>query len=119
LEKHLLKKSKVEDVGVLRCCIISANDEHIEWIDAKEFSLAGLASEIGVDIDHEVKAKVTFEVVQEPCLFCGRPTSGDKLCERCHVVVCDGCAKTDLIGRYCSSCFYKKEIEQLESKFLP
>jgi len=119
LERRLLKKPKVEEVGVLRCCVLSIDEETKEWIEAREFNLAGLANEIGVDIDHEVKVKVTFEVVQEPCLFCGRLTSGDKLCEHCHVVLCDECAKTDLTGRYCPSCYYKREIEQLESGFLP
>lgn len=115
METQTVKKSKIEDVGVLRWCALIMDDEHLEWIDAREFSLAGLASEIGVDVASEVKVKVVLEVVQEPCLYCGRITSGEKLCQRCHAVVCDECSKMYMTARYCPPCFNKKENQEPES----
>jgi hypothetical protein len=62
-------KSKVETTGILRYNIICVNDKIIEFVDLKGANLAELAKEIGVDINHNVKAKISMEVVLEQCLF--------------------------------------------------
>jgi len=102
------KKNKISITGILSYNILKIDNSMIEWIDAKEFSLAALAKLIGIDEDHEVKTRITLEVVQEPCELCGKPTTGDKLCTQCAKLICDECAKTDATGRYCPTCFNLK-----------
>lgn len=86
-------KVKVEDTGVFSLNAVVVNETIYEWIDAEEFSLAELAKQIGIDLDHKVKVKIVLQVVLEPCLYCGKPATGQQLCDRCHAVVCDACAK--------------------------
>lgn len=102
------KKQKVSAIGILTYNILKVNDHMIEWLDAEDFSLAALGKLIGIDEDHKVKVRITLEIVQEPCELCGKLTTGDKLCEKCGRVICDECAKTDLTGRYCPTCFNLK-----------
>jgi len=102
------KNQKISAIGTLHYNIIKIDDEVIEWLDAKEFSLAALGKIIGVDEEHEVKARITFEIVQEPCEICGKITTGDKLCDECAKIICDKCAKTNAAGRYCPTCFNLK-----------
>jgi formylmethanofuran dehydrogenase subunit E len=66
---------------------------------------AYLAESIGIDENHTVKAKITLEVVEEPCGLCGELATGDQICQKCGKLVCDKCAKTDSSGRYCPKCF--------------
>ena len=101
-------KNKITVVGTLTHNLMTVNDHTLEWVDAKEFDLASIAKLIGVDEHHNVKAKVTLELVEEPCEFCGKSTTGNKLCEQCGKLVCDTCAKTDPTGRYCPACFNAK-----------
>lgn len=102
------KNNKIVAIGVFTRNTMMINDHAVEWIDAKDFCLADLAKIIGIDEDHKVKAKITLEVVEEPCEICGKPTTGDKLCRECGKLVCDVCSKTDLTGRYCPFCFGAK-----------
>lgn len=102
------KKQKISAVGTISYNILRIDDNIIEWIDAAEFSLAALAKLIGIGDDQKVKAKITLEIVQEPCEICGKVTTGDKLCVKCAKLVCDECAKTDATGRYCPICFEMK-----------
>jgi hypothetical protein len=111
-----MAKAKSEATGVLSHNLIVIDDTTHEWIDSEDFSFAELAREIGVNINHKVKAKVTFEVVLEPCLFCGQPTVGSNLCEECQVIVCESCIKTSKGRRLCPKCFNK---ENKTSETLP
>jgi len=99
------KRKKISAVGVLGCNLIVIDDCAIEWLDAKEFNLATLAKTIGIDIEHKAKARITIEITEEHCEICGKPTTGNKLCEQCGELICDECAKTDATGRYCPICF--------------
>ena len=79
-------------------------DAH-EWIDAKEFSLATLAKQIGLTPDTPVRLKVTLQLIDEHCEFCGELTTSDHLCDQCFTTVCDKCAKKDAAGsRFCPNC---------------
>jgi hypothetical protein len=98
-------KRMVSSTGVMQINMISINDTVIEWLDADTFHLADLANAIGIDRDHQAKAKVTIEIVKGPCEVCGKNiTTGDKLCDKCGKMICTECAKTDLTGTYCSKC---------------
>jgi formylmethanofuran dehydrogenase subunit E len=108
------KSNRITAIGILTYNTIMINDEAIEWIDAKEFSLATLAQALGIYANHKVKAKITIEVVEEPCELCGKPTTGDKICEKCGKIVCDNCAKTDLEDRYCPFCFNLVKQPEIE-----
>ncbi|MBS7281305.1 MAG: hypothetical protein KIH09_15925 [Candidatus Freyarchaeota archaeon] len=105
------KKQKISAIGTLSHNIVRIDDNMIEWIDAAEFSLAALAKLIGIGDNQKVKAKITLEIVQEPCEICGKITTGDKLCTNCAKLVCDECAKTDVTGRYCPICFETKSLK--------
>lgn len=102
------KKNKISVVGILTHNLMVINDHTVEWVDAKEFSLASIAKVIGVNEENKVKARLTLEVVEEPCEICHALTAGDKLCNKCEKLVCDVCAKTDPTGRYCPLCFDAK-----------
>lgn len=105
-------KKKISATGILTSNIVVINDHTIEWLDAKEFSLAMLAKGIGIDNEHKTKATVTIEIVEEPCAFCGNLTSGDKICQNCGKIICNECAGTEDVERYCSICQVLKEQKQ-------
>jgi hypothetical protein len=113
--ERLYMKSKVETTGILRYNIICVNDKIIEFVDLKGANLAELAKEIGVDINHNVKAKISMEVVLEQCLFCGRITAGTDLCEECNEIVCNDCAKNYKQMRLCPLCYNKKQEQESTS----
>jgi len=99
------KKRKICATAILSCNLISINGTTIQWVDAKDFNLADLVKTIGIDNDHKAKALITIEIVEQPCEICGKPTSGDKLCDKCDKLICDSCATTDATGRFCPICF--------------
>jgi hypothetical protein len=70
---------------------------------------AYLAESIGIDENHTVKAKITLEVVEEPCEVCGKLATGDQICQICGKLVCDKCARIDSRGRCCPKCFGRME----------
>jgi formylmethanofuran dehydrogenase subunit E len=108
------KKKKISATGIFSCNIMVIDDATLQWIDAKEFSLADLAKAIGIDHEHKAKATITIEIVEQPCELCGKITTGDKICENCGKLVCDGCAKTDSNGnRYCPICFDLKTLQNI------
>jgi hypothetical protein len=99
------RNKMVSSTGVMQINVISIDDTVIEWLDADTFHLADLANAIGIDIDHQAKAKVTIEIVKGLCEVCGKNiTTGDKLCDKCGKMICTECAKTDLTGTYCPTC---------------
>jgi hypothetical protein len=102
------RSNKISAIGIFMHNTIIINDHTIEWVDTKEFNLADFAKIIGIYENHTVKAKITLEIVEEPCELCKKPTTGDKICRNCGKVVCDDCAKTDLGDRYCPFCFNLK-----------
>jgi hypothetical protein len=99
------KKSKVSITGIFRQGLVGVDVGTSRAIDP-----AYLAESIGIDENHVVKAKITLEVVEEPCEICRKLTTGDHICQKCGKLVCDECAKTNSTGRYCPRCF-----DQLES----
>jgi formylmethanofuran dehydrogenase subunit E len=108
------KKKKISATGIFSCNIMVIDDTTLQWIDAKEFNLADLAKAIGIDHEHKAKATITIEIVEQPCELCGKITTGDKICENCGKLVCDGCAKTDSNGnRYCPICFDLKTLQNI------
>lgn len=103
------KPRRICAIGIFSRNLMVIDDQTLVWIDAKDFNLADLAKLIGIDEYRKVKAKITLEIVEEPCEVCGKLTSGDKLCEKCGKVICDRCAKTDIASRYCQICFRLKD----------
>jgi hypothetical protein len=77
----------------------------IDLSTSKRVDSFALARGIGIDEKHTVKAKITIEVVKEPCEFCRTPATGYQICQKCGKAVCDKCAKTDSGERYCPTCF--------------
>ena len=108
----LSKKKKIAATGILTCNLIVINDHTIEWLEAKDFNLAALANGVGINREHKVKATITLELVEEPCIICGKPTTGDKICQNCGKPICDECAKTEQPERYCPACQVLKELNQ-------
>lgn len=106
------EKKKIRATGILTSNMVVINDHTIEWLDAKDFSLAALAKSIGIDSEHKAKATITIEIVEEPCAFCGNMTTGDKICQNCGKVVCDKCAATEELERCCSICQILKQPNQ-------
>jgi rRNA maturation endonuclease Nob1 len=98
------KKKKITATGILTCNLIVINDHTVEWLEAGDFSLTTLARSIGIDHEHKAKATITIELVEEPCILCGKPVAGDKICQNCGKPICDECAKTDQQERYCPVC---------------
>lgn len=98
------KKNKISAISVLRINLIVVDDHSLEWLEAKDFNIAALAKAIGIDVEHKAKAKITVEIIEEPCKICGKMTKGDSLCERCDEVICDQCAKANPKGKYCPIC---------------
>lgn len=103
------KKKEVSITGIFRHDLAGIDVYTSKWVDPDY-----LAKSIGIDKNHMVKAKITLEVVEEPCEFCGKSTTGEKICQKCGKLVCDKCAKIDHKGRYCPICFDKiKSLSKL------
>jgi hypothetical protein len=98
------KCKKITAIGTFMRNVIMIDDLAVEWIDAKEFNTADLAKILGLDEDRKIKARITFEVVNDQCKECHQPASGDQLCDICGEPICDTCAVIDATGRYCSIC---------------
>jgi len=96
---------KISAIGTFTRNVIMIDDLAVEWIDAKEFNPADLAKLVGLDEEHKIRAKITFEVIDDQCRVCGKPTPGDKLCDTCGEPICDTCAINDATGRYCPTCY--------------
>jgi len=94
------KKSSVCITGIFRQGLVGVDIHTSRCVDP-----AHLAKSIGIDENHIVKAKITLEIVEEPCEICGELATGDQICQKCGKPVCDKCAKTDSGGRYCPKCF--------------
>jgi rRNA maturation endonuclease Nob1 len=105
------KNKKIQATGILTLNIISVDNSMLEWLDSTDFNLAALAKGIGIDHDHKVKATITIGLVEEPCMICGKPTPGDKICQNCGKPICDECAKTES-ERYCPICQVLKQSSQ-------
>ncbi len=90
----------VSVIGIFKSDLTGVNVQTYELID-----IAFLARSIGIQENRKVKAKLTLEVVEEPCELCEKPATGDQLCQKCGKIVCDECAKADPTGRYCPACF--------------
>jgi hypothetical protein len=103
------EKKKICATGVFTINVVAVNDNSFEWLDAVDFDLPSVAKGIGVDIGHKVKATITMELVEEPCMICGKPTTGDKICQNCGKVICDECAKTEGPNRFCPICQVLKQ----------
>jgi hypothetical protein len=108
----LHEKKKITATGILRCNLIVIDDHTIEWLEAQDFNLAALASGVGINTEHKAKATITLELVEEPCIICGKPTTGDKICQNCGKPICDQCAKTEEPERYCPICQVLKQTNQ-------
>jgi len=106
------KKKKITATGIFTCNLIIINDHTVEWLEAKDFNLAALSKGIGVNHEHSVKATITLELVEEPCIICGKLTTGDMICQNCGKPVCDECAKTETAERYCPVCQVLKQPSQ-------
>jgi len=97
-------KKKISATGTFRLNVIVVDDSSLEWLDAMDFNLPALAKGIGIDIDRKVRATITLELTEEPCVICGKPTAGDKICQNCGKPICDVCAETEEPERYCPIC---------------
>jgi hypothetical protein len=100
------KKNQISIIGIFRHGLVGVDADTSKSVDP-----AYLAESIGIDKNHMVKARITLEIVREPCELCGEPATGDQICQKCGKLVCDKCAKIDSKGRYCPKCF--DEIESL------
>jgi hypothetical protein len=98
------KKSQVSVTGIFRHGLVGVDSGTSRLIDP-----VYLAQSIGIDENNIVKAKITLEVVEEPCELCGEPATGDQICQKCGKLVCDKCAIRDSKGRYCPTCFDRIE----------
>lgn len=85
------KKKTINGIGIFTLHLTTVDGWVVRWIDRK------------------AKAKITLELVEEPCALCGKLTTGDKLCAKCEKIICDECAKVDGEDRYCPDCFKKKK----------
>lgn len=106
------KKKKIAATGILTSNLIVMNEHTIEWLQATDFNLMALANGVGINHEHKVKATITIELVEEPCMICGKPTAGDKICQNCGKPICDECAKTEEPERYCPVCQVIKQQNQ-------
>jgi len=100
------KKSQVCVTGIFKLGLVGL-DAHT----SKLVNPAQLAESIGIEENHAVKAKITLEIVEGPCEFCGELATGHQICQKCGKLVCDKCAKNDSNGRYCPKCF--REMQSL------
>jgi rRNA maturation endonuclease Nob1 len=103
------KRKRVQVTGILTLGLIAIDDYVIEWINAADFNLPAIAKGIGIDYEHKVKATINIELVEEPCIICGKPVPGDKICQNCGRPICDTCAKTEGQERYCPICQLLKQ----------
>jgi hypothetical protein len=106
------ERKKICATGVFTINVVAVNDNSFEWLDAIDFNLPAVAKGIGADIGHKVKATITMELVEEPCIICGKPITGDKICQNCGKVICDECAKIEESQRYCPICQVLKQPAQ-------
>jgi hypothetical protein len=98
------KKNHVSITGIFRCGLVGVDSDTSRLVDP-----VYLAQSIGIDENNVVKARITLEVVEEPCEICGKLATGDQICQKCGKLVCDKCAKKDSKGRYCPACFDRIE----------
>jgi hypothetical protein len=103
------KKKKISATGIFTCNIIVINGDTVEWLEAEDFNLPALVKSMGIDQEHKVRATINLELVEEPCIMCGKPTTGDKICQNCGKPICDECAETDNPERYCPVCKILKQ----------
>ena len=101
------KKSKVTVTGIFRHDLAGVDLRTCKWVD-----IDGIAKEVGIDKNHMVKARITLEVIEEPCELCGKPATGHQVCQRCGKLVCDECARKYLARRYCPACFDKMNLHE-------
>lgn len=106
------KKMRIQATGILTLNVILVNNNSLEWLDAVDFNLPALAKGIGIDHGHKIKATITIDLVEEPCIICGNLTNGDKICQNCGKPICDVCAKTEELERYCPICQVLKQPNQ-------
>lgn len=67
------KKKKIQATGILTVNTIAIDNSAIEWLAAEDFDLPAVAKGIGVDRDHKVKATISIELTEEPCILCENP----------------------------------------------
>jgi len=106
------KRTRVQATGILTLDLIAVDDNVIEWINAADFNLPAIAKGIGIDHEHKVKATINIELVEEPCIICGKPVAGNKICQNCGRPICDTCAKTESQERYCPICQLLKQQQE-------
>lgn len=106
-------KRIVQATGILTLNLIAIDDNVIEWLNAADFDLPAMAKGLGVDYEHKVRATINIELVEEPCIICGTPVSGDKICQNCGRPICDNCAETEWLERYCPICRVVKQPCQM------
>jgi len=105
------KGRTISAVGTFTQNVTLIDGDAHEWIDAKEFTLAALAKQIGLTLDNPVRLKVTLEIAEEHCEFCGNLTTSDRLCCHCYTTVCDSCRKKDAQNRrLCPNCAKLHEL---------
>lgn len=103
------KRKESSATGILRRDLNGFDPSTSKWIDPEN-----VARGVGIDEDHVVKARLTLEVVEEPCELCGKRAFGDQICQKCGKVLCDGCARTVGNKRYCPACFVEvKKLSKL------
>jgi len=80
-----------------------------------------LAKTLGLTPDNPVRLKITLEMVDERCEFCGKVTTSYRLYDKCFATVCDNCAKRDAGGRrLCPTCAeLEKQAQTLRSEPFP
>lgn len=99
------KGKSISAIGTFLENITMVDGEAHEWIDAKEFNLATLAKTIGVNAHKPVRLKITLEILDERCEFCGKLITSDQLCDKCCTAVCNTCTKETPDGdRLCPNC---------------
>ncbi|RJS76996.1 hypothetical protein CW667_04585 [Candidatus Bathyarchaeota archaeon] len=106
------ERKKIYATGIFTINVVAIDDKSFEWLDAIDFDLAAVAKGIGADIGRKVKATITMELVEEPCIICGKLTTGDKICQNCGKIICDECAKIEESNRYCPICQVLKQQAQ-------
>lgn len=112
-----LKKGPITAILTLTYNVTLIDGDAHEWIDAKEHSLASLAKVIGLDENHKIRTKITFELTEEPCIICQTPATGDKICQNCGKPICDQHARIDTAGtRYCPICYIAHAAQNTEEK---
>ena len=72
------KKSAIWVTGIFRVGFVGVNTDNSKLTDPVQ-----LAKSIGIDENNAVKAKITIEVMEEPCAFCGKLITGDHKCQKC------------------------------------